>query len=153
MKKKIWFMEGLSSQRDIILGVKSFAEKENHDIEIFSSHRNERKEILSVSDFSMIEPNNEEERLSFIHSITDAHGINAIHTGRNCKWFESHRENIQRSGVHLTTGSTGTHWFELADEKLLFPSLWKKWTSGCPVGSGKKCRRASYSAESSPFPF
>ncbi|HBW4149840.1 TPA: carbamoyl-phosphate synthase large chain, partial [Klebsiella pneumoniae] len=110
MKKKIWFMEGLSSQRDIILGVKSFAEKENQDIEIFSSHRNERKEILSVSDFSMIEPNNEEERLSFIHSITDAHGINAIHTGRNCKWFESHRENIQRSGVHLTTGSTGTHW-------------------------------------------
>ncbi|HHU6050928.1 TPA: ATP-grasp domain-containing protein, partial [Klebsiella pneumoniae] len=54
MKKKIWFMEGLSSQRDIILGVKSFAEKENQDIEIFSSHRNERKEILSVSDFSMI---------------------------------------------------------------------------------------------------
>lgn len=71
MKKKIWFMEGLSSQRDIILGVKSFAEKENQDIEIFSSHRNERKEILSVSDFSMIEPNNEEERLSFIHSITE----------------------------------------------------------------------------------
>lgn len=68
-------MEGLSSQRDIILGVKSFAEKENQDIEIFSSHRNERKEILSVSDFSMIEPNNEEERLSFIHSITDAHEI------------------------------------------------------------------------------
>ncbi|WP_227629160.1 hypothetical protein, partial [Klebsiella pneumoniae] len=31
MKKKIWFMEGLSSQRDIVLGVKSFAEKENQD--------------------------------------------------------------------------------------------------------------------------
>jgi hypothetical protein len=85
--------------------VKSFAE--NKIRYCFSSHRNERNEILSVSDFSMIEPNNEEERLSFIHSITDAHGINAIHTGRNCKWFESHRENIQRSGVHLTTGSTG----------------------------------------------
>ncbi len=71
MKKKIWFMEGLSSQRDIILGVKSFAEKENQDIKIFSSHRNERKEILSVSDFSMIEPNNEEERLSlFIPLLT-----------------------------------------------------------------------------------
>nr|QTX15010.1 Carbamoylphosphate synthase large subunit [Klebsiella pneumoniae] len=36
-------------------------------------------------------------------------------------------KNIQRSGVHLTTGSTGTHWFELADEKVtFFPSLWKK---------------------------
>jgi hypothetical protein len=56
MKKKIWFMEGLSSQRDIILGVKSFAEKENQNIVVFSSHRNERNEILSVSDFSMIEP-------------------------------------------------------------------------------------------------
>ncbi|EGW80697.1 hypothetical protein ECSTEC94C_3727 [Escherichia coli STEC_94C] len=27
MNKKIWFMEGLSSQRDIIQGVKSFAQK------------------------------------------------------------------------------------------------------------------------------
>ncbi|HHX0506629.1 TPA: hypothetical protein ACU06H_005342, partial [Enterobacter hormaechei] len=27
MNKKIWFMEGLSSQRDIIQGVKSFAKK------------------------------------------------------------------------------------------------------------------------------
>ncbi len=26
----------------------------------------------------------------------------------------------------LTTGSTGTHWFELADEKVTFSSLWKK---------------------------
>ncbi|MCL0568292.1 carbamoyl-phosphate synthase large chain, partial [Klebsiella pneumoniae] len=86
---------------------------------------------MSVSDFSMIEPNNEEERLSFIHSITDAHGINAIHTGRNCKWFESHRENIQRSGVHLTTGSTGTHWFELADEKVTFSEFMEK--NGLPV--------------------
>ncbi|HHC2495771.1 TPA: carbamoyl-phosphate synthase large chain, partial [Klebsiella pneumoniae] len=106
MTKKIWFMEGLSSQRDIVLGVKSFAEKENQNIVVFSSHRNDRNEILSVSDFSMLEPKSEEERLSFIHSITSAHGINAIHTGRNCKWFESHRENIQRSGIHLTTGST-----------------------------------------------
>ncbi|EPD7249559.1 ATP-grasp domain-containing protein, partial [Escherichia coli] len=45
MTKKIWFMEGLSSQRDIVLGVKSFAEKENQNIVFFSSHRNERNEI------------------------------------------------------------------------------------------------------------
>jgi hypothetical protein len=49
MKKKIWFMEGLSSQRDIILGVKSLQKKKNR-YSGFSSHRNERNEILSVSD-------------------------------------------------------------------------------------------------------
>nr|QTX15009.1 Carbamoylphosphate synthase large subunit [Klebsiella pneumoniae] len=65
-KRKIWFMEGLSSQRDIVLGVKSFAEKENQDIEIFffSSQREER-DLVCFRFFSMIEPNNEEERLSF----------------------------------------------------------------------------------------
>ncbi|MDF7721031.1 carbamoyl-phosphate synthase large chain, partial [Enterobacter hormaechei subsp. xiangfangensis] len=50
MNKKIWFMEGLSSQRDIIQGVKSFAKKNNFAITVFASHRNERNEILSVAD-------------------------------------------------------------------------------------------------------
>ncbi|MEH3491554.1 carbamoyl-phosphate synthase large chain, partial [Enterobacter cloacae] len=49
MNKKIWFMEGLSSQRDIIQGVKSFAQKNNFAITVFASHRNERNEILSVA--------------------------------------------------------------------------------------------------------
>ncbi|MBL2359200.1 carbamoyl-phosphate synthase large chain, partial [Klebsiella pneumoniae] len=120
MKNKIWFMEGLSSQRDIILGVKSFADKHNKDILVLSSHRNERNEILSVSDLSLIEPKNEDDRLSFIHSVTMNHGINAIHTGRNCKWFESQRDAIQSPSVSLTTGATGTEWFELADEKVTF---------------------------------
>ncbi|HCC2748917.1 ATP-grasp domain-containing protein [Klebsiella pneumoniae] len=131
MKKKIWFMEGLSSQRDIILGVKSFAEKNKQDIEVFSSHRKERNEILSVSDASFIEPKNEDDRLSFIHSVTTHHGINAIHTGRNCKWFESRRDAIQSPSVSLTTGATGTEWFEVADEKVTFSEFMEK--NGLPV--------------------
>lgn len=131
MKKKIWFMEGLSSQRDIILGVKDFAEKNKIDIEVLSSHRNERNEILSVSDYSLIEPRNEDDRLSFIHSVTTKYGINAIHTGRNCKWFEKHRDAIQRQSVSLTTGATGTGWFELADEKVTFSEFMEK--NGLPV--------------------
>jgi len=131
MKKKIWFMEGLSSQRDIILAVKSFAEKNKTDIQVISSHRNERNEILSVSDLSLIEPKNEDDRLSFIHSVTMNHGINAIHTGRNCKWFESQRDAIQSPSVSLTTGATGTEWFELADEKVTFSEFMAK--KGLPV--------------------
>ncbi|WP_256769051.1 ATP-grasp domain-containing protein [Klebsiella pneumoniae] len=131
MKNKIWFMEGLSSQRDIILGVKSFADKHNKDILVLSSHRNERNEILSVSDLSLIEPKNEDDRLSFIHSVTMNHGINAIHTGRNCKWFESQRDAIQSPSVSLTTGATGTEWFELADEKVTFSEYMTK--NGLPV--------------------
>ncbi|MDR8464200.1 carbamoyl-phosphate synthase large chain, partial [Acinetobacter baumannii] len=33
--------------------------------------------------------------------------------------------------VHLTTGSTGTHWFELADEKVTFSEFMEK--NGLPV--------------------
>jgi hypothetical protein len=129
MKKKIWFMEGLSSQRDIILGVKSFADKHDKDILVLSSHRNERNEILSVSDSALIEPQNEDDRLSFIHSVTTNYGINAIHTGRNCKWFETHREEIEHP-VTLTTGGTGTNGSTLPTKKLLSRSMAK---NGLPV--------------------
>lgn len=124
-------MEGLSSQRDIILGVKSFADKHNKDILVLSSHRNERNEILSVSDSALIEPQNEDDRLSFIHSVTTNYGINVIHTGRNCKWFETRREEIENSSVTLTTGATGSEWFDLADEKVTFSEYMAK--NGLPV--------------------
>lgn len=81
---------------------------------------------FSVSDLSLIEPKNEDDRLSFIHSVTMNHGINAIHTGRNCKWFESQRDAIQSPSVSLTTGATGTEWFELADEKVTFSEFMAK---------------------------
>ncbi|MEM8220988.1 hypothetical protein Q4R35_17385, partial [Morganella morganii] len=78
MNKKIWFMEGLSSQRDIIQGVKSFAKKNNFAITVFASHRNERNEILSVADYSLTEPEDPQKRLQFIQETIQSYGIHHI---------------------------------------------------------------------------
>nr|AQZ20829.1 hypothetical protein pGD80-2_00186 [Escherichia coli] len=120
MNKKIWFMEGLSSQRDIIQGVKSFAQKNNFAITVFASHRNERHEILSVADYSLTEPEDPQKRLQFIQETIQTYGIHHIHTGRNSQWFEEHRSAIESTGATLTTGATGVDWLTLADEKVTF---------------------------------
>ncbi|MCE9991108.1 ATP-grasp domain-containing protein [Enterobacter asburiae] len=120
MKQKIWLMEGLSSQRDIILGMKSFANKNKMPIDVFASHRHERNEILSVADYSLIEPKDAENRLSFIIETVKEQGINHIHTGRNSLWFEENRAAIEASGATLSTGATAVDWLTLSEEKVAF---------------------------------
>lgn len=120
MKRKIWLMEGLSSQRDIIQGVKLFAQKMGFAITVFASHRNERNEILSVADYSLTEPKDPQKRLQFIQETVRNHSIHHIHTGRNSQWFEKHRAAIESTGATLTTGATGVDWLALADEKVNF---------------------------------
>ncbi|WP_114192971.1 ATP-grasp domain-containing protein [Edaphovirga cremea] len=131
MTHKIWLMEGLSSQRDIIQGIKAFAQKKGADVSVIASHRNQRNEILSQADHSLLEPKEDDQRLSFILSIVDQLGIQAIHTGRNCLWFESHRQEIENSGAKLTTGAIGAPQCELADDKVSFAQFMEK--KGLPV--------------------
>jgi len=116
-------MEGLSSQRDIILGIKSFSNKNRAEIAILASHRNERNEILSVADSALIEPPHAEERLAFILRTLSEQGIDAIHTGRNCSWFEAHRTQIEATGVSLTTGALDATHLAIADDKVSFAGL------------------------------
>lgn len=131
MNKKIWFMEGLSSQRDIIQGVKSFAQKNDFSITVFASHRNDRNEILSVADYSLTEPEDPQKRLQFIQETILNHGIQHIHTGRNSQWFEEHRTAIESTGATLTTGATDVDWLTLADEKVTFAQFMEQ--NGLPV--------------------
>lgn len=120
MNKKIWLMEGLSSQRDIIHGIKLFSNKYNLNIIVIASHRYERNEILSVADYSLTEPEEPQKRLLFIQETIQNHGIHHIHTGRNSQWFEEHRKAIESTGATLTTGARGVDWLTLADEKVNF---------------------------------
>ncbi|WP_127957590.1 ATP-grasp domain-containing protein [Serratia microhaemolytica] len=131
MNKKIWLMEGFSSQRNIIQGIKLFAKENKFDITVFASHSSERNEILSVADYSLTEPKEAEERLSFIKKIVRSHGIHHIHTGRHSHWFEENRIAIESSGVTLTTGATGAEWLTLADEKVTFAQFMEQ--NGLPV--------------------
>lgn len=131
MNRKIWFMEGLSSQRDIIQGVNLFAQNNNLGITVFASHRNDRNEILSVANYSLTEPDAPQKRLQFIKETIQNHGIHHIHTGRNCQWFEEHRATIESTGASLTTGATGIDWLTLADEKVTFAQFMEQ--NGLPV--------------------
>ncbi|QUT17556.1 ATP-grasp domain-containing protein [Rahnella inusitata] len=131
MSHVIWLMEGLSSQRDIILGIKDFFKFENKDVTVIASHRHHRNEILSLADIALIEPPEDEDRLAFITSTVAQYGVNAIHTGRNCQWFETHRAEIVASGVTLTTGAVSNAMFELADDKVNFASAMQQ--HGLPV--------------------
>ena len=116
MSKVIWFMEGLSSQRDILQAIKS----ECPDITVIASHRHERSEILSEADHSYIEPTTDEERLKFISDVVGKHDVAVIHAGRNCRWFEEHRLAIEKNGVKLVTGANNLTTFDIADNKFSF---------------------------------
>ncbi|AHG20370.1 carbamoyl-phosphate synthase large chain [Chania multitudinisentens RB-25] len=131
MALKIWLLEGLSSQRDIIQGIVSFAKNQQAAVTVIASHRHERNEILSQADKALSEPKEDEHRLPFILSTVKDHGIRAIHTGRHALWFESHRKQIESSGASLTTGATSTGMFELADDKVAFAHAMEK--RGLPV--------------------
>jgi len=113
-------MEGLSSQRDIIQGIKKFRDNHTTNVTVYASHHNDRHEILSVADYSFIEPNNSETRLSFILDTVQKYNINALHTGRNSFWFEENRAAIEASGATLTTGAVGADWLALAEDKVTF---------------------------------
>lgn len=120
MLKSIWFMEGLSSQRDIVLAVTDMREKLGHAFKVISSHRGNRPEITSVADVSLTEPKQDSERLEFIKNVVAEFNVAAIHTGRNCRWFEERRQEIESLGVSLTTGSMDLDMISLADDKVRY---------------------------------
>ncbi|MBA0185365.1 ATP-grasp domain-containing protein [Pectobacterium versatile] len=126
MTHKIWLMEGLSSQRDMILAIKSFAETRRADVTIFASHRNERNEILSLADRAILEPKDEAARLSFILTILKTQGIHVIHAGRHGRWCENHRREIESLGVKLTTGTVDAKSLLIADDKVSFADEMEK---------------------------
>ncbi len=123
-------MEGLSSQRDILLSVKEAIPA----IHLIASHRSQRPEILSVADTSYLEPQNhtdEAEKLAFITDVVQKHNVQLIHCGRNCSWFEKHRAAIESLDVKLITGATSLDTFALADDKFNYAQVMAQ--HGLPV--------------------
>lgn len=131
MHNKIWLMESFSSQKDLIQGIKIFAKLNQKTVTVYASHRNERNEILSFADYSLIEPNDAEQRLPFILETISQYGINIIHAGRNTLWFEEHRAAIEATGVKLVTGAAGADWLQLAEDKVSFAQFMQQ--QGLPV--------------------
>ncbi|MEM6159610.1 ATP-grasp domain-containing protein [Erwinia sp. P6884] len=135
MGSAIWFMEGLSCQRDILTAVQQARAAADADFRIIASHRQPRLEILGEADYAYLEPAADEARLAFIRHVVDAQSVRAIHTGKNYVWFEENRKVIESLGVRLTTGALDHATFELADDKYAFSQHMKR--HGLPVVAAK----------------
>jgi len=116
----IWFMEGVSSQKDMLALVKMARTECGKNFLIIASHRNERPEILSEADIAYLEPDETQDLLPFIASICTKHNVVAIHAGKRGHLLERYRDAIDEMGVKLTTGATSLETFELADNKAEF---------------------------------
>lgn len=122
-----WFAEGLSSQRDVVLAAK----RDNPDARFIVSHRDPRPEILTTGDLALREPRTENgndaerdaARLDFLRTTVARHGVKLLHVGRNGRWHEAHRRDIESLGVQLTTGGTALQSFDVADDKGLFSEV------------------------------
>lgn len=113
----IWFLEGQSSQRDIILGAREALPPE---VRIFASHRQDRPEITGSADVSFLEPKDNQERIDWVIETALRHGIKVILVGRVGSVFEAQRHRFEAAGLVLVTGGASMGTFELVDDKSKF---------------------------------
>lgn len=117
------FTEGLSSQREIISGIKSLFPS----LFIVSTHSQERPEIHEFSDITEAEPKDVDERLNFLRDIIRKYGIKLLHAGKHTLWYEAHRSLIESLGVTLVTGVSDVEMFDIADSKIRFARLMEQY--------------------------
>ena len=113
----IWFLEGQSSQRDIILGAR---EALPADVKIYASHRGDRPEITSLADISFVEPANNQGRVDWVITTALTNKIKVVMAGHGGKVFEPARERFEDAGLVLVTGALSLDTFDLVDNKSRF---------------------------------
>lgn len=113
----IWFLEGQSSQRDVILGAR---EALPSSVKIFASHRQDRPEITGTADVSLLEPKDPQLRTDWILQTAAENAIKVVLAGRAGSALEVERPRFERAGIELVTGGVSLETFELVDDKSRF---------------------------------
>jgi len=113
----IWFLEGQSSQRDVIIGAREALPAE---VKIYASHRQERPEITSLADVSFQEPKENAERIEWVIATALVHNIKVILAGRVGNVFEHARSRFEQAGLELVTGGMSMSTFDMVDDKSRF---------------------------------
>jgi len=118
--KSVWFMEGVSSQKDILNAVSEMRAAGGYNFVTVASHRSHRPEILSEADHAYIEPENPDALIPFMKAVIEKHNVVAIHAGKRGALYEGLRQEIEALGVRLITGASHPATFLLADDKAAF---------------------------------
>ncbi|MGZ7458866.1 ATP-grasp domain-containing protein [Pseudomonas sp. Ma2-10] len=113
----IWFLEGQSSQRDVIMGAREALPAE---VKVFASHRQDRPEITSLADVGFTEPQDNQARIEWVIATAQAHNIKVILAGRVGHVFEHARGRFEHAGLELVTGGMSVHTFDMVDDKSKF---------------------------------
>lgn len=113
----IWFLEGQSSQRDVIAGARAALPD---DVRIYASHRQNRPEITGLADVAWSEPQDNQERIDWVIEQARAHQIKVVLAGRIGQVYEAHRAAFESAGLQLVTGALDLDTFERVDDKSAF---------------------------------
>ncbi|WP_252090793.1 ATP-grasp domain-containing protein [Pseudomonas sp. MWU13-3659] len=113
----IWFLEGQSSQRDVIAGAKQALASQ---VRVFASHRQSRPEVTGGADVSLMEPVDTEARLDWVIETAVSQGIKVVVAGREGRVFEAQRQRFEAAGLDLVTGGLSLQTFDLVDDKSQF---------------------------------
>ncbi len=116
-RQAIWYMEGVSSQRDLLVAAKGVLPK---TIDLLASHKQPRQEISQAADFFYLEPQDSPTFLDWLCKIIALHNVIAIHAGRKGERMEQYRAALEAKGVKLVTGAQSLATFTLANDKVAF---------------------------------
>jgi carbamoylphosphate synthase large subunit len=113
----IWFLEGQSSQREVIMGAR---EALPASVRIVASHRQQRSEITGQADLAFQEPAKSEERIDWVIENARRLGVKVIVAGRVGGFYEAQRERFVAEGFDLVTGGSSMQTFLNVDDKSRF---------------------------------
>ncbi|WP_109511421.1 ATP-grasp domain-containing protein [Pseudomonas ovata] len=113
----IWFLEGQSSQREVIMGAR---EALPASVRIIASHRQARPEITGLADLALQEPADNLERLEWIIDTALQQDVKVVIAGRIGGFYENHRQRFMEAGLDLVTGGMTAETFRQVDDKSCF---------------------------------
>lgn len=113
----IWFLEGQSSQREVIMGARDALPA---SVKIIASHRQQRSEITGQADVALQEPVDNEERIDWVLETARSLGVKTIVAGRIGGVYEAQRARFVAEGLDLVTGGTSLQTFLDFDDKSRF---------------------------------
>lgn len=135
------FMEGFSSQREMILAAKRARE----NIKIAACHSEGRPEILYCADYHWVEPEDIAGKITLIEEIASKYPLRAVHASKHGDKICAHRRRIEALGVRVIAGSLDPEYFQIASSKLQFADYMQ--SKGLPVVSSRMIHNAQELSE------
>ncbi|MBC7541829.1 MAG: ATP-grasp domain-containing protein [Candidatus Sericytochromatia bacterium] len=134
----MWFLQGQSSQRDVILAAKAAL---GGQVSVLASHRQHRPEITDHADISLREPEDAEDRVTWVLAEAAARGVRIVHAGRATRAYEAARARFEAAGLTLVTGALSLDTFDQVDDKAAFTRIVA--AAGLPVVSATEVQSAA----------